>query len=394
MATVSTVTVITGEGADPFTLNKYTTARAKVRAFRALLKALATGAILSRGTTRPTIRYGTAQASATVTAATVVNANTVTINGILLTATQHNAKSTVTPTVSGIDLNDTVTINGSVFTAKQHYATATVTCAAADAADNVVINGVTFVGTAGAVVLGEATYSIDTGNTEAATSLAAQVNAYVALQTVVTATSSSAVVTLRAVTPGTAGNAITLTSTDGTDLAVTGSGFLANATAVAANEFDFSGTNTQCAVSLAAAINASPDPLIRGVVTAHTRAAVTHIRAVATGTGGNSIALTSSDAQLAVSAATLENGAALANAQFDFSGSDTETATALAAAINAHTTAGIPGVVYATSAAAVVTVKAAAKGRIGNAITLASSGSTVGVSASRLAGGTDTLATL
>jgi phage tail sheath gpL-like len=108
------------------------------------------------------------------------------------------------------------------------HATGTVTCAAADAADNFTIGGtldgvaasVTFVGTAGAVVPGAATYSIDTGNSEAAASLAAQINAHATASRLVRATASSAVVTLRAVAPGTAGNAVTLATTDAVDLAV------------------------------------------------------------------------------------------------------------------------------------------------------------------------------
>ncbi len=73
--------------------------------------------------------------------------------------------------------------------------------------------------------------------------------------------------------------------------------------------------------------------------------------------------------------------------QFDSDGTDTVVAAAIAACINAHSS--FAGIVTATSSAAVVTVKAALKGYMGNCITLASSnGSRLAVSAARLAGGT------
>jgi hypothetical protein len=72
--------------------------------------------------------------------------------------------------------------------------------------------------------------------------------------------------------------------------------------------------------------------------------------------------------------------------QFDSDGSDTVVAAAIAACINANSS--LTGIVTATSAAAVVTVSAYSKGLMGNAITLASSGATLAVSAARLAGGT------
>jgi phage tail sheath gpL-like len=76
--------------------------------------------------------------------------------------------------------------------------------------------------------------------------------------------------------------------------------------------------------------------------------------------------------------------------QFDTSDTDEVAAASLAAAINASTTAGIPGIVTASASGAVVTVTAAVPGKIGNAITLASSGATLAVSAARLASGAET----
>lgn len=82
-------------------------------------------------------------------------------------------------------------------------------------------------------------------------------------------------------------------------------------------------------------------------------------------------------------------GAAGAN-QFSIDGTDTADAAALAAAINASSTAGISGIVSATSDGAVVTVSCMVPGKVGNAITLASSsGVTLAVSGAKLTGGSE-----
>jgi hypothetical protein len=67
---------------------------------------------------------------------------------------------------------------------------------------------------------------------------------------------------------------------------------------------------------------------------------------------------------------------------------DADTATALAAAINASETAGVAGYVTATAAGAVVTITATASGVLGNRTTLTSTGGTITVTgAGYLAGG-------
>lgn len=381
-----TLTITTDQFRNPFAQSM--SKRRMLNEFAGRLRALA-GGTGGGVANRTTMRAGTAAATGTVTCAAVQNGDTVTINGQALTATQQYARGTVTPTTSGIDVDDTVTINTTgILTAKQHHAKGTVTLSSADASDNVTIGATTFVGTAGAVTPGAATYSIDTGNNQAATSLAAQINAHAVASTVVTASASSAVVTLRAVASGTAGNSIVLTSTDGTDLAVSGSGTLSGATDVGTDEFDISGTDAQTCTSLAAAINACA--LLSGVVTAWASSTVVTVRAVVPGTGGNSIGLASSDAQLAVSAANLAGGAAIANNQFDFGGSDSETAASLAACINATTTDIVEESVEASATNAIVTVTALEAGRSGNEVTLASSDAgRLAVSAARLTGGAE-----
>src|SRR4051812_35147530 len=118
----STVAIyVPGGVVDPLANDSTKPKWARVLLYIKLLKSIIGGGIADRvlngSLSRPTIVAGTDFAKATVTAATVVNANTLTLNGQALTATQHYATGTVTPTTSGIDIDDTVTINGGIFTA-------------------------------------------------------------------------------------------------------------------------------------------------------------------------------------------------------------------------------------------------------------------------------------
>lgn len=111
-------------------------------------------------------------------------------------------------------------IASAIATAVHKHASGTVTFASAIAADTVTIGGTTFVGTAGAVTPGAATFSIDTGNTQAAASLASQVNAHATAGALVRAVANAAIVTLYAHAGGTGGNSIALASSTGVRLAV------------------------------------------------------------------------------------------------------------------------------------------------------------------------------
>lgn len=73
--------------------------------------------------------------------------------------------------------------------------------------------------------------------------------------------------------------------------------------------------------------------------------------------------------------------------------SDTNSAALIAAAINASTNALVLGHVTASSSGAVVTVTAVRKGKVGNTVTLVSSGTNVTASGARLTGGTETAIT-
>jgi phage tail sheath gpL-like len=206
------------------------------------------------------------------------------------------ASATATPVA--VILNDTLSIAGTALTAKKGRASSTCTVATAIANDTVTINGVVFTGVTGAAVLGSPTFSVDTGNTETATSIAAQVNAYASplLSGLVAARSASAVVTFYAVTPGTAGNAITLTSSSNTTLAVTGAGFLAGGAALTNNQFDFNGTDVTTGQAIAAAILASTTAAIQSVTaTASSSTGVVTVTAKAPGVAGNAVTFTSSD---------------------------------------------------------------------------------------------------
>lgn len=161
-------------------------------------------------------------------------------------------------------------------------------------------------------------------------------------------------------------------------------------------EVETGSTDTEMAENFAAAINANETT--SAVVKATNVAGVVHIKALAVGTGGNAIALTETGTTITASGAgTLAGGAAVANNQFDFHAAwDDDTATALAAAINASTTALISKHVTAEASSAAVTVTAKIPGHAGNAVTIASSDGTrlaITASATRLTGGTETLTT-
>jgi hypothetical protein len=340
--------------------------------------------------------------------------------GIAASATLTFATAVVT---------NTVVVNGVTFTAIKQRATGTITAASAVAGDTCSVKGVTFTGVAGAVDL-DATpnnFSIDTSDTAAAASLVLAINAHPSLAGFVTATSALGVVTVRAVTSGTAANSYALTGT-AVRLAA-GAAALAGGIAVANNEFDVSpgGTDDQAAVDCARAINASTTTLAASYVRAQrTASGVVTVWSLIPGTAGNGITLVTTGGTITASAARLAGGAigdtegvqasctltlatvlnaqtctingvvytahtnTQANDQFSISGDDTADAAALALAINNSTTAGSAEIV-ATSSGAVVTVKARRGGIAGNLITVAVSNATITIggsaSAGRLGGG-------
>lgn len=107
-------------------------------------------------------------------------------------------------------------------------ASATATCASVAANDTITIAGVVL--TAKASPSGENEWSQAGSDTADAASLVTIINAHSVLSKIVSATSSSGVVTITCLTKGIIGNYLTLASSNGTRLAVTGSGYLASGT--------------------------------------------------------------------------------------------------------------------------------------------------------------------
>lgn len=124
------------------------------------------------------------------------------------------------------------------------------------------------------------------------------------------------------------------------------------------NQFDMSGTDTADATSLVNAINnVLPSAVgVYGLIKARSAAGVVTLYAVTGGTTANAYTLVSSNGgRLAVSGATMASGAAVANNQFDYLGTDITTARALADCINNSTTAAINAHVKASCRRAIIT---------------------------------------
>lgn len=122
--------------------------------------------------------------------------------------------------------NLTGSVDASVSSADPVAASATITCASVAADDTVTIGKTTL--TAKASPSNENQFDQSGTDTADATSLAAKINAHSVLSKIVSASSSGAVVTVTALDKGILGNHIALASSNGTRLAVTGSGYLAS----------------------------------------------------------------------------------------------------------------------------------------------------------------------
>ena len=388
-----------------------------------------------------------AAATGTITCATVLATQTVTVNGLLYTAVAGvKANNTEFSVDTGnnecaTDLADSITndsrsgtLNDVTAVAATNVVTCTQTVAGAGGnattlesssgvtlavsgatfangvdADTATINGLAYTAVSGAKA-NNTQFSIDTSDTAAATDLAASVTADVRSGTSgdVTATSAVGVVTCTTTVTGTGGNTITLASSDGGRLALSGATFSGGVTAdtITANglvytavagaranntQFSIDTSDDAAATDFAAAVNADSRS---GTLNDLTAAAVTDtvtLTQTVGGTGGNATTLaSSSDAvRLVISGATFTGGLAADvatvngltytgvagaranNTQFSTDGNDTANATDLAAAINAdtRTPVTVPTVdVVATSATGVVTINAATAGTAGNTI--------------------------
>lgn len=318
-------------------------------------------------------------------------------------------------TCAGVQAADTVTINGTTLTATQKHATGTFTLSNCAVGAIATINGVAFTAVASGAN-GLTQFNQGGTDTQDAASLATAINANPSLAGVVTATSALGVVTVRYVNAGTAGNAITLAAS-GSGLSKSGT-TLANGAAVANNVFCPTGSNTQVAADLVRAIGASSTALVSSKVTAKYTAGAVTITARDPGVAGNAntiatsngtrLAITGSVSRLAGAdvanytgtqasgtivitgadggnyTATI-NGVATGNVA-GTNGDDNATAASIAAAIASLTGAGASELTKVSVATNTITVTAIEGGIIGNMFTMLASG-TGAVAAARLTGG-------
>lgn len=324
-------------------------------------------------------------------------------------------------TAASVQSGDTITINGTVLTATQHHATETLTLTSCAVGAKAIINGVSITAVASGAN-GISTFSQAGTDTQDAAALAAAINAHPSLAGLVTASSSAGVVTVRAVSAGTGGNDITIAAS-GTGITFMGSensaGNLANGAAVANNQFDFTGSNTQCAADIVRAIGASTTALVSGAVTAKYTAGAVTITALEPGVPGNAnqiatsngtrLAITGSVSRLAggteasyrgtrATGTITITGADAGNYTATINGvstgnvtgtaaDDNATASSLCDAINKLTTALVADCVKATVASNVITITALRGGPVGNTFSLATTGTGAARSGALLTGG-------
>lgn len=291
------------------------------------------------------------------------------------------ARATVT--AAAVAGADTVTPNGQALTATQHRATGTVTCASVLAADTFTLNGVVFTAVTGTPVGNQFDRTPGTDTTTAA-SLVAAINGVlpsaVGVYGLIKARNAAGVVTLYAVTGGTAANAYTLVSSNGGRLAVSGA-TMASGAAVANNQFDYLGTDITTARALADCINNSTTAAISQHVKGSCRRAIVTCASVL---AGDYVDVAETRLR-AVGETTDSAGARIATFADDVwsqNSTDTNDAIALVNCINAHPR--LRDRFYATSSAGVVTIyerwpEATAAPAIGsnNATRLAVTGSAV-----------------
>lgn len=203
--------------------------------------------------------------------------------------------------------------------------TVTLTQASLTAGDAVYINGYALTAVAGTATAASGTWSKDTSSTAAATSLAAAINAYEPVRQFVTATSSSAVVTITAREAGAVGNSISLL------------------------ELDAGGGIARSGSTLSGGTNAGALVSVNGTFSN-------------VGTANETISIGGVTLTLKASAST--------ESEITIGASAAATATNTISKINAHSK--LKGLVLASSGGSgVVTVQLLSGGRVGNLVTLA-----------------------
>ena len=323
-----------------------------------------------------------------------------------VTAVAVGAVVTITQTVAGtggnatplISSGATLAVSGAVFTGGVD-------------ADTITVNGLVYTAVAGAKG-DNLTFSIDTSNDAAATDLADSINNDVRAGTSgdVTATALTDTVTVSSDVAGTGGNAITLTSTGGARVVLGGATFSGGVdadtvtinglvyTAVAGaksdnTEFSNDTSNDATATDLADSINNDVRSGTLGDVSATALTDTVTLTTDVAGVAGDAITLTSTAGiRLVLSGATFGsgvdadtvtanglvytayNGARPDDTYFDVSGTDIAGATDLAAAITADVRVGtVNDLTAASGGTDTVTMTASVGGLIGNTVTLISS---------------------
>lgn len=237
---------------------------------------------------------------------------------VTMTASNPAAAASATVVFTGEPTAaDTVTINGVALTAQQSYARGTVTAASVQAADTVTVGSIVFTAVNGGTPT-NIQFDMSGSNSATATNIAAAINAHPTTQGLVKAYAASAVVTVRNLVIGTAGNhaglnAVAFTSSNNTRLAVAGtsSGKLDGASAPGNNLFDFGNTLAEAAANFAAAVNASTTALVSGsagVSAASNGVDTVTLTAKVLGATGNAITLAKSSSAISSVSARLSGG--------------------------------------------------------------------------------------
>jgi len=311
------------------------------------------------------------------------------------------------------------------------FADGDIVCASVQVGDTVTVNGLVYTAISGSKAGDNTKFDQAGTDDQCATDLADSIDNDTRSGTTGDLSATASTDTVTAVTDvlGAAGNAITLVSSNGTRLAVTGSGFFTGGvtadtvtvnglvyTAVAgakANDTEFSidSTNAATATDLADSID---DDTRVGTLGDQSATATTVTVTVVTdvlGTGGNAITLVSSDGtRLAVTGSgfftggvtadtvtvngllyTAVAGAKANDTEFSIDSTNDATATDLADSIDDDVRVGTLGDVTAIAVTNVVTCTSNQLGALGNPTTLASSdGTRLAVSAATFTGGVDT----
>ncbi len=289
-------------------------------------------------------------------------------------------------------------------------ATGTITLATVVAGQTVTFNGLVYTARSGAVA-SNSSFDISGTNTTGALSLAFAITNDSRVGTSalgVTASPSSAVVTITASVRGTGGNALTLVSSDGGTLAVSGAGTLTGGvvghtvvinaltfTAVVGvkddnTQFSVDTDNDTCAADLEDSIN---NDTRTGTLESVSGSATTNTVTLTSselGTAGNPTTLTQTGGTIAISGATFTGGVTadvivangltytfVTGAAADFTEISVDTgnnamATSFAAAITGDTREGTAGDLSASPSTDTVTLTTSVFGISGNAITLTS----------------------